>query len=76
MTGRLVWIGLVAAAFGLASFRILGESSGFIIANAIVTVGCRSEPFNSGAAWITRARYVVSESRPLISKTACWSMAR
>jgi len=33
---RLVWIGSVAGFFALAAWRVLGQSSGFILANAVV----------------------------------------
>jgi len=47
---RLLWIGLVALAFALASYRILGDLSGFIVANGLVAA------LALGAAAITAIR--------------------
>jgi len=33
---RLVWIGIVASFFALVAYRVLGQSSGFIIVNAVL----------------------------------------
>jgi len=64
----LLWLGLVSLAFALASYRILGDLSGFIVANGIVAAGALILAVALGLGRIGASR-PASLSGPLLEAT-------
>lgn len=75
---RLLWIGLVALAFALASYRILGDLSAFIVVNVVAAIAAIAFAGALAARRVGAARSDTL-SRPLHEAllraiAACWAI--